>query len=67
MIAAKKLVGPLAAMGHRIEDWQTVHNPFFNGPSSDLLALIPFVVLCVLLYLVSRDVLLTTRPKVAKN
>jgi hypothetical protein len=38
-----------------------------NGHDADLLALIPFLVLCILLYLVGRDVLLTTRPKVAKS
>jgi hypothetical protein len=58
VIAAKELVGPLAALGHRIEGWQNAHNPFLNGAYSDLLALLPFVVLCVLLYLVGRDVLL---------
>jgi putative OPT family oligopeptide transporter len=63
VIAAKELVGPLAAMGRRIEDWQSAHNPFFNGAYSDLLALVPFLVLCVLLYLVGRDVLL--RPSKA--
>jgi hypothetical protein len=63
VIAAKELVGPLAVMGHRIEDWQNAHNPFLNGAYSDLLALLPFVVLCVLLYLVGRDVLL--RPSKA--
>jgi putative OPT family oligopeptide transporter len=62
VIAAKELVAPLAAMGHRINEWQTAHNPFFNGPNSDLLALTPFLVLCVLLYLVGRDVVLKARP-----
>jgi putative OPT family oligopeptide transporter len=61
VIAAKELVGPLAAMGHRIEEWQTAHNPFLSGPYADLLALIPFVLLCVLLYLVGRDLLLVPR------
>ena len=63
VIAAKELVGPLAAMGHRIEKWQTAHNPFLSGPYADLLALIPFVLLCVLLYLVGRDLLLVPRAK----
>ena len=63
VIAAKEMVGPLAAIGHRIEEWQTAHNPFLSGPYADLLALIPFAILCVLLYLVGRDVLLLTRPK----
>ncbi len=62
VIAAKELVAPLAVTGHRIDEWQTAHNPFFNGPNSDLLALIPFLVLCVLLYLVGRDVVLKARP-----
>jgi uncharacterized oligopeptide transporter (OPT) family protein len=43
VIAAKEMVGPLAAIGHRIEEWQTAHNPFLNGPYADLLALIPFL------------------------
>ena len=63
LIAAKEMVGPLAVMGHRIEEWQTAHNPFLSGPHADLLAMIPFLALCVLLYLVGRDVLLVTRPK----
>jgi putative OPT family oligopeptide transporter len=63
VIAAKELMAPLAAMGHRIDEWQTTHNPFFNGPNSDLLALIPFIILCVLLYLVGRDVVLRPRSR----
>src|SRR5215510_6958398 len=46
-----------------IEKWATLHNPFFEGPLSDLLALIPFVVLCLLLYLVGCDVLLSSRKQ----
>jgi hypothetical protein len=57
------MVGPLAAIGHRIEEWQTAHNPFLNGPYADLLALIPFFIICLLLYLVGRDLLLVTRPR----
>jgi hypothetical protein len=53
-------------MGQRIEEWQMAHNPFLNGPYSDLLALLPFAVLCGLLYLVGRDVLLVTRSKGAR-
>ena len=43
------------------EEWATQHNPFFAGPHSDLLGLIPFFLLTVLLYLVGREVLL--KPK----
>jgi putative OPT family oligopeptide transporter len=43
------------------EQWSTANNPFFAGPSSDLLALIPLIVLTVLLYLVGREVLMAGR------
>ena len=43
------------------EGWATVHNPFFEGPHADLLALIPFIALCVLLYVVGRDLLLASK------
>jgi putative OPT family oligopeptide transporter len=45
-----------------IEDWATAHNPFFGGANADLLATFPFLVLCILLYLVGRDVLLRPKP-----
>jgi hypothetical protein len=37
------------------------HNPFFAGESSDLLALIPFALLALLLWLVAREKLLSGR------
>ena len=65
VIAAKELlpewVPAIAKIDRRIQDWQMAHNPFLNGSYSDLLALIPFAVLCVLLYLVGRDVVLRSR------
>jgi putative OPT family oligopeptide transporter len=54
-------------MNDSIRDWATASNPFFNGPSSDLLALLPFTVLCVMLYLVGRDVLLAAKAKRARS
>ena len=63
LIAAKEMVGPLAVIGHRIEEWQTAHNPFLSGPYADLLALIPFCMISLLLYLVGRDLLLVSRAK----
>ena len=63
VIAAKEMVGPLAAIGQRIEQWQTAHNPFVSGPYADLLALIPFLIISLLLYLVGRDLLLVARPR----
>ncbi len=65
VIAAKELlpewVPAVAKIDRRIQDWQMAHNPFLNGGYSDLLALIPFIVLCALLYLVGRDVVLRPR------
>src|SRR6266403_5920822 len=49
------------------EKWATAHNPFFDGPSSDLLAMLPFVALCLILYLVGRDVLLGAKAKRARS
>jgi len=63
VIAAKEMVGPLAALGHRIEEWQIGHNPFVSGPYADLLALIPFFIISFLLYLVGRDLLLVMRSR----
>jgi len=52
----------LAPANERLGAWATAHNPFFNGPHADLLALIPFTALCLLLYLVGRDLLLAAKP-----
>jgi putative OPT family oligopeptide transporter len=49
------------------QNWASAHNPFFEGPSSDLLAMIPFVALCILLYLVGRDTLLAGKSKGARR
>ncbi len=59
--ALKELVPRLRSVGEQIEQWQTAHNPFFNGTHADLLSLAPFLVLCALLYLVGRDRLLKIR------
>jgi len=55
------MAGALKPMTDAITDWSKAHNPFFNGPNSNLLSLIPFVLLVVVLYLVGRDVLLKAR------
>jgi len=49
------------------EKWATNHNPFFEGPYSDLLGLIPFLLLTVLLYFVGRELLLKPTAYVRKN
>jgi hypothetical protein len=46
-----------------IGKWAKVHNPFYYGEWSDLLSLVPFMVLVVILYLVGREFLLAPRSK----
>ena len=43
------------------EEWATHNNPFFEGSHSDILGLLPFLVLTVLLYLVGRELVLKPR------
>ena len=45
-------------------DWSTKNNPFFQGPYSDALSMLPFVVLVVLLYLAARGKVFSGRGKV---
>jgi len=44
-----------------ITKWAEAANPFFVGAKSDLLALLPFLLLTVLLYFVGRGAILATR------
>jgi putative OPT family oligopeptide transporter len=53
----------LGPINERLAEWANAHNPFFAGPHADSLALIPFAILCLLLYLVGRDVFLAPRRK----
>ena len=49
------------------EEWATAHNPFFDGPGSNLLGLIPFVIITILLYLVGRELVLKPESVVRRN
>ncbi|MBA2243310.1 MAG: oligopeptide transporter, OPT family [Chthoniobacterales bacterium] len=66
VIAIMQGLPNLAVYSTRIEEWSTANNPFFHGPSANLLALIPFTVLIVLLYLVGRDRLLAPKTRAAR-
>ncbi len=57
------LAGVLSDFDHAVTQWSLAHNPFFEGPYSNLLTLIPFTALCALLYLVAREKLLAPRPR----
>src|SRR5256886_1032633 len=63
VIAFMAGVPSLVDVSKPIEEWQTAHNPFLSGSYADLLALIPFFIISLLLYLVGRDLLLVARLK----
>ncbi len=44
-----------------VEDWATAKNPMFAGGNSDLLSMIPFLVIMLLLYLVGREIILRSK------
>jgi uncharacterized oligopeptide transporter (OPT) family protein len=49
------LAGVLSDFDAIVTKWSTANNPFFDGPHADLLALVPFAVIVVFLYLVARE------------
>jgi OPT oligopeptide transporter protein len=53
----------LAEFNGKIEKWAGASNPFFDSPNANMLSLIPFVIMCVLLYLAGREVILAGREK----
>jgi putative OPT family oligopeptide transporter len=53
-IAIAFMAGVLSNADSAVTSWAEAHNPFYAGPSADLLALIPFIALSGLLYLVGR-------------
>ncbi|MFI5337089.1 MAG: OPT family oligopeptide transporter [Opitutales bacterium] len=57
------LVGVLDRTDAALYDWATAHNPFFAGPHSDALALLPYAALCLFLYLVAREKLLSPKGR----
>jgi len=52
------MAGVLGDLTNRLTAWSDANNPFFAGAGADLLAMIPFVIICALLYLVGREKLL---------
>ncbi len=54
--------GVLTSFDNRMTDIMKAGNPFFNGDHSDLLSLIPFALLCVLLYMAGREMILAGKP-----
>ncbi|MEO8307492.1 MAG: oligopeptide transporter, OPT family [Pseudomonadota bacterium] len=48
------LAGVLGNFDAALQRWSTANNPFYEGAHADLLALLPFLLLVVLLWLVAR-------------
>jgi putative OPT family oligopeptide transporter len=63
IFAFLNLSDPILARLKHWEEWATAHNPFFEGDYSDILGLIPFIILTVLLYMVGREWLMTGRKR----
>ncbi len=57
------MAGVLERADASLTAWARLHNPFFGGSQADLLALIPFAVLTVLLFLVGREKLLASKSR----
>ena len=57
------LAGALDRFDAALFTWSSAHNPFFEGPYSDALSTIPFLVICVMLYLVGREKWLVPRKR----
>ena len=55
------MAGAFDKVDARLTTWATANNPFFDGARSDLLALIPFVLLTGFLWLVGREKLMAPK------
>ncbi|HYG62919.1 MAG TPA: OPT/YSL family transporter, partial [Thermoanaerobaculia bacterium] len=62
-IAIAIMASQMAGFSDRITRFMEGSNPFFAGPWADALSLIPFAVICLLLYLAGRELILAGRPK----
>jgi hypothetical protein len=59
------MMGVLPNTDAKLDSWSSAHNPFYGGPNADWLALIPFAVLGIFLYLVGHGTLMSGRKKPA--
>jgi hypothetical protein len=55
------LAGVTVETNRRIEGWASTSNPFFSGDNANLLSVIPFVLLCAILYMTGREMILRHR------
>ncbi len=61
------MAGVLSNTNRDLEEWASAHNPFFKGASSDLLSMVPFVLIAVVLLAVGREMLLKPSTGVARK
>jgi putative OPT family oligopeptide transporter len=59
MVALFAVVPFLKKIQDQSGEWAKVSNPFFEGPNSDWLGMIPFWILALILYYVGRELFLT--------
>ena len=59
LIAVFAVIPALQAVQINFNKWAKESNPFFEGPLSDVLGLLPFAALAIFLYLVGRDLFLS--------
>ncbi|HSL53019.1 MAG TPA: oligopeptide transporter, OPT family [Pyrinomonadaceae bacterium] len=67
MYAFMNLSEGMATRLKGFEEWSAHHNPFFEGPNSNVLGLIPFLLITILLYFVGRELVLKPRPIVRRE
>jgi len=49
------MAGVLSNTNRNLEHWAALHNPFFEGEQSDLLSMIPFLIIALVLLAVGRE------------
>jgi hypothetical protein len=59
MVAIFAVVPALKTLQDKSGEWAKASNPFFEGPNSDWLGMLPFWILALVLYYVGRELLLT--------
>ncbi len=57
------LAGVLDRFDAKITEWSTAHNPFYEGAWAHALSMLPYLALCVFLYLVAREKLLSPKKR----
>ncbi|GIU81307.1 MAG: oligopeptide transporter, OPT family [Acidobacteria bacterium] len=65
LIALFAVVETLKNIQESTLKWSQAHNPFFEGPNSDWLALIPLWILALFLYYVGREMILSGKKNSA--